>query len=91
MELQVGDKIVCIKGRISHGNLYTIKGNIYNILYISSSAITVNCEKPGIIDAADYRIYTRYEIENEDYLFKDHFISLKESRKLKLKKLSMID
>jgi hypothetical protein len=91
MELQVGEKIVCIKGRISHGNLYAIKGKIYNILDIKPSAVLVNCEENGIIEAADYRRYTRYEIEHEDYLFAEHFISLKESRKLKLKKLSVIN
>lgn len=89
MEFKVGDKVVCIKDRNSYGNVYVITNNIYTILEILNSTILVNCEKGYNIDAATYRRFAN----KDDYhvyfhMFADHFISLKESRKLKLKKLS---
>ena len=64
MELQVGDKIVCIKGRTFYGNIYAIKNKIYNIHEISPSAILVNCE-PGTINAAVYRRIAKCEKDHQ--------------------------
>lgn len=79
MKYKKDDKLVCIKDIDNMlGNPLFKKGEIYTILYISADKedITLNHILYG----------NEYGILSEEYLDKN-FISLKESRKQKLKKI----
>lgn len=79
--MKVGDKYICIQSRDD----LNLEGNIYTILNIDAD-IAISVEKSIYHISAHY---SYLEIDSINYyIFDDHFISVKEQRKLKLEKLN---
>lgn len=83
--MKIGDKVYCIKTNISRiqiiaGTELNVKGHIYTIDGIEHTAIKTSCELP-------YSICV-YTLTESDYMFNKYFITLKQLRKEKLKKIN---
>lgn len=81
----VGDKILCIESREE----LNLKNNIYTILSISSDIHDIHDIEVSI-EKSIYYVSAHYSNMNslDNYVFDDYFITLKDIRKLKLKKLN---
>jgi len=86
---KIGDKLRCTKDR----GIMNLAGKEYEIkkLNIKDNVISVYIEDYSnkIFNYCDYRIFKINEDDHaKTWLLSDHFMSLKEERKLKLKKLN---
>lgn len=83
--MKKGDKIYCIKTRPGiNYNLNTIN-NYYEIIKIYNNIISVSCDKNK------YHISCQYSLANDldyMYLFNDYFLTIRDIRKEKIKKIN---
>lgn len=85
---EIGEKLRCVKNR---GNMHLV-GNNYEVVKLSvkTNTISLSIEKysNNIFDYCDYRLFKKSEEDHiKSWLLSDHFMSLKEERSLKLKKI----
>lgn len=91
--MKVGDKYICIKERYTFDKqIVNIPGNEYKILEIikdiNSLNIGVSCEYNIYHIVQWYRVCVDEEDKDNYWTFDEHFISLKEERKLKIEKIN---
>ena len=90
--MEKGDYVYCIKDNYNFneqypdipGNIINLKGEVYKICWISGVGIAYVTAKGGV---CEYWIDPMFEAK---YVFKDYFITLKESRKQKIKELDKL-
>lgn len=86
--MKTGDKLLCIKSiqytDYNYDNYTYTKNNNYKILYFDDNRINIQCEENKHISF--YLKETRPYTET----YKDYFMPIKESRKLKLLKINTI-
>ena len=89
--MKIVDKIYCIKDRplLFADNLNT-KGKIYSVLGFKDNEITVSCDKNIYHICAHFKYNKKTKYYDDCYHFEDYFYSIKEYRKLKLKKLKNV-
>ena len=89
--MKKGDLVMCIENRYD----CNIKNSIYKILkiskYYNEIVISREPDMETINNSCVYLLNAKDEQDHKDhFVFSDHFISIKEARKLKLKKLNEI-
>ena len=88
--MEKGDYVYCIKDNYNEqypdvpGDIINLKGEAYKICCISSVGIAYVTSKDGV---REYWIDPMFDAK---YVFKDYFITLKESRKQKIKELNKL-
>ena len=98
MKYKEGDKVFCKKELKEDGKLVFLKGTQYEIVSIDHEVpygddipnVTPGSVDIGIKSELKYFISHIFSnCDNEHWLFDDYFITLKEMRKMKLKKLKL--
>lgn len=84
IQLDIKDKLYCIKTLKHNDLIYYIKGECYNISDIYNNIVEIVSEKI-ITVSFETKINS-----NDMYSFTDHFSTLKELRKQKIEKLNTI-
>lgn len=84
--MKVGDKLYCINDRKYIGSPINISGKIYEILAINSYKNTTTITMSNEI--GDQSFYYSLKNNTEHYYIYNYFMTIKEMRKLKLKKIN---
>jgi len=81
--MKVGDRYCCIRDRICLGDIINKSGKNYKIIKSVGNIVYLNTESTE----DNFLYYYNINVHKYHYILSNHFIELKENRRLKLKKI----
>lgn len=90
--MKVGDKVLCKKDYKTYGFCINTKGQLYTILTLSKTDITVstNYTDDSLKDKNFFMLYDEGTLDEGRFSFNYYFYTQKEYRKLKIQKLQTL-